>query len=471
MENRTKRDLSFLNRVSDFEANFEKGIKVNYEEKTFLEIIRFYEEELQYGKALEVADIALTQYPYRSDFYIIKARLLFQTNFHQEALDILCKAEKLSPYESDISILKIRILAFQGKITEAKNILEEMKSVISSDDLSDLYLSESYIDEYMQDYLTMYDHLTKAVISDMTNEEAMERLGFAVQLCKNFNQSVAFHETILDEEPYNYLAWYNLGHAFNCLGEYSEAIDALEYSFIVEHNFENGYLDCADICIQEKRYQRALTIYESYISTFGINEEVLINMAECEYELENLNRARIILNKLLKLDPYNDEVYFKLGLCYSKAEKWNKAINAFHKAITLENQCEDYYLQIAHAHYALGSYSKAEFFFRQAVSIGPERSMLWKDFVVFLIKIGKRKEALDLIEESDACTFGPELIYCKAVAMYVSNMKEAAYKIFEEALIEDFKIHQFIFQIEPELMLDTDLQAMISYYRGEISTS
>ncbi len=467
MENRTKRDVSFLNLVSDFEANFEKGVKVNYEEKTFLEIIRFYEEELQYGKALEVADIALSQYQYRSDFYIIKSRLLFQTNFHEDALDILNQAEKLSPYELDISILKIRILAFQGRIIDARNILEDMKAVISSDDLSDLYLSESYIDEYMQDYLSMYDHLTKAVISDLGNEEAMERLGFTVQLCKNFNQSVAFHETILDEQPYNYLAWYNLGHAFNCLGEYIAAIDALEYSFIIEQNFENGYLDCADICIQEKLYQRALAIYESYISIFGINEEVLINMAECEYELGNLNRARIILNKLLKLDPYNDEVYFKLGQCYAKAEKWNKAINAFHKAITLEDQCEDYYLQIAHAHYALGSYSKAEFFFRQAVGIGPERSNLWRDFVVFLIKTGKRQDALDLVDESDACAFGAELIFCRAVALYLNGDKEEAYRTFEEGLKEDFEIHDLIFQIEPELMLDTDLQAMISYYKEE----
>ena len=468
MENRTKRDVSFLNLVSDFETNFEKGNSIIYEERTFLEIIRFYEEELQYDKAIEVSDIAIAQYSFRSDFYIIKARLLFQTNFHEEALELLSKAEKISPYEHDISLLKIRILAFQGKVSDAKNILDDMKGYVSPDDLSDLYLSESYIDEFLQNYVSMYDNLTKAVISDMENEEALERLGFAVQLCKNFEQSVEFHKTIINERPFNYLAWYNLGHAYNCLGEYGEAIDALEYSFITETNFENGYLDCCDICIQESDYQRALNIYESYVEIFGINEEVLINMAECEYQLNNLNKARIILNKLLKLDPYNDEVYFKLGLCYSKAEKWNKAINAFHKAITLEDQCEDYYLHIAHAHNAVGSYSKAELFFRQAVEIGPERSILWRDYITFLIKTGKKTEALTVFEEADNFTFGADLLLCKAVALYLNGNNTEAFQLFEEGLKEDFNEHQLIFKIEPELMLDKDLLSMIEYYRGEI---
>ena len=155
----------------------------------------------------------------------------------------------------------------------------------------------------MKDYEGMYESLTKAIKCDMQNEEAFERLGFAVQLSKNFDASIAFHNRILSEQPCNYLAWYNLGHALSCLGEYMKAIDALEYSFITEENFESGYLDCADICIQEKQYLRALKIYRNYNEVFGINDEVLLNMAECEYKLGRLNKAKILLNKSLKLDP------------------------------------------------------------------------------------------------------------------------------------------------------------------------
>jgi len=468
MEHRTKRDISFLNLMSDFESNFEKGLDVVYSEKTFLEFIRYYEEELQYDKAIEVSDLALAQYSFSPDFYIIKARLLFQSNFHEEALTLLNKAENISPYEHDILLLKIKILAFQGKMSEANQILDDMKRYVSSCDLSDVYLSESYINEVMQDYDGMYENLTKSIICDMKNEEAFERIGFAVQLSKNYEASIQFHNMVIDEEPFNYLAWYNLGHALSCTGEYKKAIDALEYSFITEKNFENGYLDCADICIQEKEYKRALGIYSAHHELFGLNEEVLLNMADCQYQLGNLNKARLLLSKLLKLDPYNDEVYYKLGLCYAASKNWSKAINAYHKAITLEDNCEDYYLSIAIAHNAVGSFDKAEFFYGKAVETGPEQSLYWRDYISFLIKIGKKDKALKVFEDSDDYTFGADLLYCKGVAQYLAGDTKGAFISFEEGLKEDYVQHKIIFDIEPELMLQKELQSMISYYKDEV---
>lgn len=467
MDNRTKRDVTFLNLVSDFETNFEKGHQIVFDEKTFLEIIRFYEEELQYDKAIEVTDLALSQFSYRPDFYIIKARLLFQNNLQDAALDLLAKAEIISPYEHDILLLKIRILAFKGEISEAKKILDDMKRYVSSADLSDVYLSESYINEVLQDYEGMYENLTKAIICDMNNEEAFERLGFAVQLTKNFEASVQFHNMILSEEAFNYLAWYNLGHAFACMGEYMKAVDALEYSYITEENFESGYLDCADICIQEKQYMRALKVYENYLEVFGINEEVFFNMAECHFQLGQLGKTRLLLSKLLKLDPYNDEVYYKLGQCHAKSENWNKAINAYHKAITLEDGCEDYYFALAKAHYAVGAYDKAEYYFGEAVKSGPEQSVYWRDYISFLIKLGKKDKAMEVFKDSDSYTFGADLLFCKGVAQFLSGAKKDAYKTFEEGLLEDFNQHELIFEIEPELMLNKELQSMIEYYRVE----
>jgi len=466
-ENRTKRDVSFLNLLSDFETNFEKGDMILYDENTYLEIIRFYEEEFQYDKAIEVTDIALNQYAYSADFMIIKARLLFQSNMHKEALILLDEAEKNSPYEHDILVLKIRILAFQGKVEEARDILFEMKRYVTADDLSDIYLSESFLNEYEQNFGEMYDNLCKSVMSDFTNEEALERLGLAVQLCKNFSQSKEFHKAILNENPYNYLAWYNLGQCLICMGDYEEAIAAIEYSFLVEKDFANGYLECADLCIQQKSYRHALTIYESFLDQFGLNEEVLMNMAECHYQLSSLPKAKLLLTKLLKLDPYNDEVHFMLGKCFSKAGRWTKAVNAYHKAIALEENCEEYYSEIAKAHEALGSVLEAEKFYFKCVSLGPEQSQYWTDFVAFMLKKGKISEAQEILNEAENHTFGADLLYCQAISCFQSGQKQAAKNYLEEALIEDYAQHEIIFMINPELALDSELMAMINYYREE----
>ena len=202
---------------------------------------------------------------------------------------------------------------------------------------------------------------------------------------------------------------------------------------------------------------------------FGINDEVLINMAECQYQIGNHAKARILLNKLLKLDPYNDEVYYKLGLCYAASENWNKAISAYHKAIALEDNCEDYFLSLAKANAAVGAFDKAEYYFGEAVQMGPEQSIYWREYIAFLIKLGKKDKALQVFQDSDDYTFGADLLFCKGVAQLLNGEMKNAYATFEEGLKEDFAQHKIIFEIEPELALNKELQSMISYYKLELN--
>ncbi|MBK8109758.1 MAG: hypothetical protein IPK46_05155 [Saprospiraceae bacterium] len=68
MEHKIKRDLQLINLVSDFESKFEQGNIDYVEEKTIYQLIEYYESEFQIEKAMEVVDVALEQFPYRSDF-------------------------------------------------------------------------------------------------------------------------------------------------------------------------------------------------------------------------------------------------------------------------------------------------------------------------------------------------------------------------------------------------------------------
>ena len=55
MEQRTKRDSALISLVSEFEANFENGNIEYLNEKSFFQLIRFYEDGREYEKALDVA--------------------------------------------------------------------------------------------------------------------------------------------------------------------------------------------------------------------------------------------------------------------------------------------------------------------------------------------------------------------------------------------------------------------------------
>jgi tetratricopeptide (TPR) repeat protein len=464
MENKIKRDTALINLVSEFENKFDQGDIGYLDEKVYFQLLEYYEDEYLFEKALEVVDFAIEQYKYRSEFYIIKSRLLLNSSKVNDCLIWLEIAENIAPFEREVSIIKARALAIKKEFNTAQQIIEELRIGATKSDSVDILIAESFIFEHMKDYAAMYDALAKAVLIDSKNEEAMERVWISAELSRKYEDSVNLHKLIIEKDPYNYQAWYNLGHGYNCIWEYEKAIDALEYSFIINPDFESGYLDCADTCLQIRDYERALDIYIEANSKFGPNNELMVNIAHCYIFMNRIGIAKQWLLKAIKLDGYNDEAYFLLGECYAKENVWYNAINAYHKAIDLENRREEYYLGLAKAYLAVEDYNKATINFQMATQTGPEETLYWKEYICFLIKLGLYDEALQVLDEAEDHTYGADLIYCKAVTYFLMKNKEDCMEMLEEALTESFEEHTLMFDIAPELKLDKDINSMIRYY-------
>jgi tetratricopeptide (TPR) repeat protein len=464
MENKIKRDIALINLLSDFESKFESGEIGYLEERVYLQLLEFYEDEYLFEKALEVVEFAISQYKYRSEFYIIKSRLLLNSGKTDECLSTLMIAESIAPFEREINLLKARAFAIKKQPDLAREILDDLWIGATKSDEVEILIAESYMFEHMKDYNSMYDALSKAVLLDSKNEEAMERVWISAELSRRYEDSVELHKVIIEKDPYNYQAWYNLGHGYNCTWEYEKAIEALEYSFIINPEFESAYLDCADTCLQIKEYEKALDIYIEANNRFGPNDELMVNIAHCYIYLNRIGIAKQWLLKAIKLDAYNDEALFLLGECYSIDKVWYNAINAYHKAIRIENRREEYYLGLAKAYVAVEDYKKAIYNFQMATQTGPEDTLYWKEYICFLIKMGNYNDALQALDEAEDHTYGADLIYCRAVVSYLTKDKTECMQYLEEALLEDHHQHTMIFNIAPELKLDKDINSMIRYY-------
>ncbi|HRO07594.1 MAG TPA: hypothetical protein PK047_01925 [Saprospiraceae bacterium] len=464
MENKVKRDSAFINLLSEFESRFEQGDIGYLNEKVLIQLVDYYEDEYLYDKAIEVVDIAIEQYKYRSDFYIIKSRIQLNLGHIGDALDTLNIAENMAPYEREIQMLKIRIFAIKKQFGDAYKIIEDLKEGATKGDYIDILIGESFIQENMKDYNGMYDTLAAAVRIDSKNEEAMERVWISAELSRRYEDSVILHQEIVENDPYNYQGWYNLGHGYVCIWEYEKAIEALEYSFIINPEFESAYLDCADTCRQIKDFNKALEIYNEAYYKFGSNHELMVNIAQCYISLNRCGIAKQWLLKAIKLDAYNDEAYYLLGECYAYDKIWYNAINAYHKAIELEVRREEYYLGLAKAFLAVEDYNKATINFQLATQTGPEDTLYWREYTRFLIKMGLLDEAEQVLEEADEYTYGADLVYCKAAIYYLLKDKAECMILLEEGLSEDYSTHQILFELVPELHLDKEILSMIKYY-------
>lgn len=467
MEHRIKRDQALDILVTEFEVNFQRGNFKYLDVKSFSQLIDYYENENKYLRAIDVAKLALKQFKYRAEFYITISHLLLKIEDPEQCLTYLAKAESIAPYENEIIILKARAYTANRQYKEALDALESAGAYASIEDQVEIGICESLIHEEVKNYDEMFQCLIDTLALDHHNQEALERLWTATELSKNYIKSIDFHNSLINIDPYNHLAWFNLGHAIAYQGDYTEAADAIEYSFIINPSFEAGYMDCADIYCQIKKYDKALAIYEEAESVFGIDPDLLTKIADCQLNLGRIAQAKHNLYKAVRIEPHSDEIYFLLGDCYSKLGEWYSAINAYHKAIEIEDGSEDYYLGLARAYMAVEEYNKATINFQLAVSIGPEQTMYWKEFSAFLIKMGLFDEAILVLDEAEDYTFGADLLYIRALANYFNKEKEECLAVLQEALLEDYDMHTLIYTLAPELELDAEIRSMIQYFQGE----
>ncbi|MBK8502736.1 MAG: tetratricopeptide repeat protein [Saprospiraceae bacterium] len=468
MKYNSDQDHALISLVNEFETMSQQGIVSFLDEQDFLKLINYYEKEFLFEKAIEVADYALNQYGFSADFHIKKAQLFLATRNSEKAMSILDQAEMFAPAELDIHVLRAKIFSSLGQYTQALTLIDLIKEKASEGELSDIYLCEAQVFECLKEYEKMFESLRQSLHFDPDNEEALERVWVCTELTKKYVESIDFHKDVIDRNPYAYLAWYNLGHAYSCEGEYDLAIDAYEYSFIINEEFELGYRECADLCFQMCKYEKALGFYLDALELFGPDSDLLANIGECYMEMRQYERAKDYFSKASKLDPYNDEVYYYLGLCHAKEDRWLSAINAYFKAIEIEDRREEYFSNLAMAFSKVGEFAKAHYYYLKATEIGPEQCEIWKDHIAFLIELGELEKALEVVEEADFNAVGTELIYCRAACLFALENRNDAMETLRMALIEDLDMANMIFEILPALKDDLQVHHLISYYLSEV---
>lgn len=450
--------------VTNFEAMSRSGDLSFLHEKDFFELIQYYEDEFNFDKALEVTDLAVERFGFIAELYIKKAQILMSLKNTSEAYEALDQAAVLSPVENEIMLLKANCLIMDRAYDEAFKILHEVMMSGSLSEMIKASLLKASAHEMLKDYNAMFSDIRFVLDRQPGNEPAMEKLWSYMESNRSYHQGITYLHTLLNEDPYAYLAWYNLGQAYACIGEYENAILAYEYSFIIQPGFELGYKDCADLAMQMCRYKFALQVYVEALENIGPDAELFANIGECYIQLKQYRQARLNLRKANRLDPYNDEVNYNLGLCFAAEQKWDIAIQHYYKALKIEDSREEYFAAVAEAFYKLGDPDKANYYFTKATDLGGDIPEIWLSHAKFLFEINEYDKSMEVLEAADDCTYSADLLYAGAACLLALDRREEAIDRLKEALVEDFESHRSLFQFNSELREDQEIISLVHYF-------
>ncbi len=443
--------------ITEFEAMSERGVLSVMNDRSYLLLIEYYIKEEIWDRAFEVIEHALNNYSYTVDFYVKKAQLLSRVGKLEEALAVIDQAQGFSPEELEIKLTRAEVYINLGQIQEAFQLLEELKGSGTPQVISHVYVLESLIHKQQNNYEPIFFTLRSALKLNTKNEQATELFWTSIEGTKRYKKAKKIFEELIDQDPYSHLFWYYYGHTLSYLGEYRAAIDAYEYSFIIEPDFEPGYKEFAELCFELKIYPRALSCCQEFLERFALDNEFLVLTGQCLQMMEQYDEARKYYHKALQLDPMDDELLYHLGQCYAQIENWKNAIWYYRKAIDIEDKREEYFAAIAEAFWACDQYQQAEAAYLEAISITPEEAYYWLHYAGFLLNTDRGEEALAVLTEAEEQAIGAEISYGKIACLFCLGRRQEGLFWLVELLMEEYEAHPVLFELFPALAEDSEV--------------
>lgn len=466
MNRRRKDDWDI--RIVDLVATYETtGANIFLDEEAYHDLIEYYQGEEQFEKALNVVSQACEQYRFSTDFYARQAQLLIYTNRHEKALEVLERALTFAPGDFELNLLLAEAFIRTGKFQAGLARLAPFKLQASKEDLSEILLVESIAYERQAAYEHMFYALKAALEADWTNERALERISLCTDFCRKHAEACTLYQHIIDEDPYNSFAWYYLGQALAYLRKYEAALQAYEYAYLAEPDFEEAYLEFADLSFDTNQLTDALATYQEMAERFGTDSYLLLCMGSCYHEMGQHETARAYLEQAARIEPHNDEVIFKIGECYAAQEKWSIALSFFRKAIRMNKEDESYYQALGEAAFATNDFETAENAYETALNLAPDNSQMWLDLAWFYLEMLRAEEALSLLAEANETLYEAEITYSYIACLIGNGRRQEGLSKLAEVLINKYAEHTSLFDWQPLLRTDAEVNALLSLFRPE----
>ena len=272
--------------VQRYELMRSANTSLFFEESSFEQLIDYYEACGKIELAFEVVEMATEQYPYSSGFLVKKAQLLFGLKKIDEAHAALDEAKLYDPRDLDIFLLKSDIHVWLSEHRAAVCVLKSALEIIGPDELEDIYLEIADVYEDWEKYDRVIEYLQKVLTVNANNEEALGRLWFCVELTETYRESIEFHIQLTNEEPYSYMAWFNLAHAYTGLKKYEKSIESFEFAIAINDKYDYAYRDCGEVLMKTGQYAKAADYFIQATLFSEPTKELYFNIGVCFEQLK-----------------------------------------------------------------------------------------------------------------------------------------------------------------------------------------
>jgi tetratricopeptide (TPR) repeat protein len=447
--------------------NLKIGRKHSFlEEEAFERIVDYYDEKDDIPQAMEAAEFGIEQFPYSSVLMIKKADLLLASRKYWEALDILEKAELYDSNDINLFILKTDAYLALDLQAKAVELLQAALLQFDGDERIELLFELADVYDDYEEFDKVFDCLKLILEEDQNNEEALYKICFWTDFTGRNEESIRLHLQIIDEFPYNELAWFNLGAAYQGLKLYEKAIDAYLYAVTIDEKFDYAYRNMGDAYLRLRKFKEAIEVLEKVLELSRPEDVIYEAIGHCYHKIGNFAQARFNYRKASHLNPDDSKLYYKMALTYINEEHWENAIKQLESAMRIQKTLPEYNLAMGECKMQLHQYKEAIQSFGNVVRTRPKSVAGWEALIRCLFKAGFYEEAIEQSEAALKITEGKVLfIYYLSACLFAKKKTKEAILQLERALQQSPRQLKKFIDLNPAILQSPQVVDAIAKYK------
>ncbi|KIC92989.1 tetratricopeptide repeat protein [Flavihumibacter solisilvae] len=423
------------------------------DEESFEKIINYFDDAEDLAQAQEACDMAVEQFPYSSTLLIRKADILIATRKYQDALSLLDLAELLDSRDINLFILRTDAYLALDQQDKAVELLENALEFFEGEERIELLFELADVYDDYEEFDKIFDCLKLILEQEPANEEALYKICFWTDFTGRNEESIRLHQQILEDLPYNELAWFNLAAAYQGLKLYEKAVDAYKYAIAIDEKFDYAYRNMGDAYIRLRKFRDAVEVLEKVLELSRPEDVIFEAIGHCYDRLKNYAQARFYYRKAVHLSPEDSKLYYKIACTYINEEQWTQAAKQLDTALQLQKSVPEFNLAMGECKIRLGETREAISYFSNVVRMRPKNTNGWEALIRCLYMAEIYGEALEQAEAALKHTDGrPLFIYYKSAILLAMGKTKDALLFLERALQKAPKLLKEFVALHPSVL-------------------
>ena len=436
------------------------------EEDDFERIIEHFDEQDEIAEAIQAAEMALDQYPFSALLMIKKADLLLATRKYKEALDLLDTASLYDHKEMNLFILKTDAYLALDMPEQAIVLLQEALHLFEGIERSELLFELADVYDDHEAFDKVFDCLQLVLEGEPNNEEALYKICFWTDFTGRNEESIRLHQKLIDEQPYNALAWFNLAAAYQGLKLHEKAIDAYQFAIVIDEKFDYAYRNMGDAFLRLRKYKEAIEALEKVLELSRPEDVIYEAIGHCYHRMKNYAQARFHYKKAVHLNSDDSRLYQKIAITYMLESKWEMAIKQLEHAIRIHKHINEYYILMGECYMNMDQHKEAVFYFGTVVKNKPKQIAGWEYLIKCLVASGQLQLALEQTELAYISTQGKILfIYYRSAILFMMKKSADGLLQLEMALSKSTKWLKKFLKFYPEIIQDNKVTELVGKYK------